>query len=69
MGQMHIDVIMPASEISKALNKWLEENLPVDISMRRGRKKGRKIVCFTIYGTTQENINAKLEGLEKVLRK
>lgn len=67
MEQMHIDVVMPTAEISKALNTWLDENLPIDIRIRRGMKKGRKVVCFSIYGSTQENIMAKWNALEKVI--
>ena len=69
MEQMHIDVIMPTAEISKALNTWFDENLPIDIRIRRGVKKGRKVVCFSIYGSTQENIMAKWNALEKLLKK
>lgn len=69
MEQMHIDVVMPTAEISKALNTWLDENLPIDIRIRRGVKKGRKVVCFSIYGSTQENIMAKWNALEKLLKK
>lgn len=66
---MHIDVVMPTAEISKALNTWFDENLPIDIRIRRGVKKGRKVVCFSIYGSTQENIMAKWNALEKLLKK
>ena len=69
MGQMHIDIVMPTAEISKALNTWFDENLPIDIRIRRGVKKGRKVVCFSIYGSTQENIMAKWDALEKLLKK
>lgn len=69
MKQMHIDVVMPTAEISKALNTWFDENLPIDIRIRRGVKKGRKVVCFSIYGSTQENIMAKWNALEKLLKK
>ena len=69
MEQMHIDVVMPPAEISKALNTWFDENLPIDIRIRRGVKKGRKVVCFSIYGSTQENIMAKWNALEKLLKK
>ena len=69
MKQMHIDVVMPTAEISKALNTWFDENLPIDIRIRRGEKKGRKVVCFSIYGSTQENIMAKWNALEKLLKK
>lgn len=69
MEQMHIDVVMPTAEISKALNTWFDENLPIDIRIRRGVKKGRKVVCFSIYGSTQENIMAKWDALEKLLKK
>ena len=68
MGQMHIDIVMPTAEISKALNTWFDENLPIDIRIRRGVKKGRKVVCFSIYGSTQENIMAKWNALEKLLK-
>ena len=69
MKQMHIDVVMPTAEISNALNTWFDENLPIDIRIRRGVKKGRKVVCFSIYGSTQENIMAKWNALEKLLKK
>lgn len=69
MEQMHIDVVMPTAEISKALNTWFDENLPIDIKIRRGVKKGRKVVCFSIYGSTQEDIMAKWNALEKLLKK
>ena len=69
MEQMHIDVVMPTAENSKALNTWFDENLPIDIRIRRGVKKGRKVVCFSIYGSTQENIMAKWNALEKLLKK
>lgn len=68
MGQMHIDIVMPTAEISKALNTWFDENLPIDIRIRRGVKKGRKVVCFSVYGSTQENIMAKWNALEKLLK-
>ena len=66
---MHIDIVMPTAEISKALNTWLDENLPVDITIRRGIRKGRKMVCFSVYGSSQEDIMAKWEALEKLLNK
>lgn len=69
MKQMHIDVVMPATGISKALNTWFDENLPTDIRIRMGVKKGRKVVCFTVYGSSQEEIIAKWESLEKVINK
>lgn len=69
MEQMHIDAVMPTAEISKALNTWFDENLPIDIKIRRGVKKGRKVVCFSIYGSTQEDIMAKWNALEKLLKK
>lgn len=69
MEQMHIDVVMPTAEISKALNIWLDKNLPADISIRRGIRKGRKMVCFSVYGSSQEDIMAKWEALEKLLNK
>lgn len=69
MEQIHIDVVMPTAEISKALNTWFDENLPIDIRIRRGVKKGRKVICFSIYGSTQENIMAKWNALEKLLKK
>ena len=64
---MHIDVVMPAREISEAMTKWLDSNLPLDIQLRRGNRKGEKVVCFSVYGTTQENIMAKWEALERLI--
>ena len=69
MEQMHIDVVMPTADISKALNTWLDKGLPTDISIRRGTRKGRKVVCFSIFGSSQEDIMAKWEAVEKLLNK
>ena len=69
MDQIHIDVLKPAVEISKALSAWFDENLPIDIRICRGVEKGRKVVRFSIYGSTQENIKAKWDALEKLLKK
>ena len=69
MGQTYIEVVMPASEIKKSLEVWLENNLPMDIEVRKGKRNGKKVVSFTVYGSSQEEIIAKWESLEKVINK
>lgn len=69
MKQMHINVVIPTAEISELLNSWFEENLPADIRIRRGVRKGQKVVCFSIYGTSQEDIIDKWNALDTLLER
>ena len=69
MKQMHADVAMPEDMITHGVNEWIDENMPIDIEVKRGEHNGRKMVAFYIYGSTQEDIIAKCEALGKLLNK
>lgn len=69
MKQKHIDIAMPVSEISKMLNEWIDENMPLDIVVKRGTRHGYKMITFYVYGSTPEDLNAKVEALETLLNK
>ena len=68
MKQMHIDIAMPANEITRFLNEWINENMPIDIVVKRGVRNGMKMVAFYVYGSTQEDAMAKVEALEKLIK-
>lgn len=67
MKQMHVDMLVPAKELSKALETWMGESLPVDISVRSGKRKGKRVLVLSVYGTTQEDILDKIEALNKII--
>lgn len=67
MKQMYIDIAMPANRISGFLNKWIEENMPIDIVVKHGVRNGKKVVVFYVYGSTQEDAIAKVAALEKLI--
>ena len=67
MASMHIDVMMPSAKVPEALDKWFDENLPLDIVIRRGKRRNRRVVCITIYGMTLEDMMAKLDALEALI--
>lgn len=67
MKQIHIDIAMPAQEISGFLNEWINENMPIDIVVKRGIRNGKKEVAFYVYGSTQEDAIAKVAALEKLI--
>lgn len=71
MSQMKkIQVAMSAEILSKSLNLWLENSLPLDISIRQGKSpKGQRCVVFSIAGSSQEDILAKWEALEALIEK
>lgn len=69
MKQMHIDIAMPVSEISNMLNEWIDENMPLDIVVKRGTRHGCKMIAFYVYGSTAEDLNAKVEALETLLNR
>lgn len=67
---MKIQVAMSAELVTKSLNLWLENNLPLDISIRQGKTpKGQRRVVFTIFGSSQEDIMAKWEALKTLIEK
>ena len=67
---MKIQVAMSAELLTKGLNLWLENNLPLDISIRQGKTpKGKRRVVFNIAGSSQEDILAKWEALETLIEK
>lgn len=68
MKQMHIDIAMPANEITGFLNEWIDENMPIDIVVKRGVRNGMKMVAFYVYGSTQEDALAKVGALEKLIK-
>ena len=67
MKQVHIDIAMPATNISRFLNEWIDDNMPIDIVVKHGVRNGMKMVGFYVYGSTQEDALAKVEALEKLI--
>lgn len=67
MKQMHVDMAIPAKTLSKTLETWMSENLPVDIAVRSGKRKGKRVVVLSVYGTTQQDILDKIEALDKII--
>lgn len=67
MKQMRVDMMVPASSVPRLLDEWLDKGIAIDITVRKGTRKGRKMVVLGIYGTTQEDINAKIEALESLI--
>lgn len=69
---MHVQMVMPSALVPSVLTEWLTDALPFDITVKTGTRrngmyKGQKMVCFTVYGTTQEDINDKLDALELLI--
>lgn len=67
MKQMRVDMMVPAPSVPRLLDEWLDKGIAIDITVRKGTRKGRKMVVLGIYGTTQEDINAKIEALESLI--
>lgn len=67
MKPMRVDMVVPAASVPRLLDEWLDRGIAVDITIRKGTRKGRKVVVLGIYGSTQEDINAKIEALESLI--
>lgn len=66
---MRVTRRMNAEAVPALLALWLEnDGLPYDITVCQGRRhQGVRQVVFTIMGTTQEDITAKWEALERTI--
>lgn len=65
MKQMCVQMRMPSADVPATMLEWLEDSLPFDITVRTGRGfMGQRRVVFSVYGSTQTDIMAKLEALE-----
>ena len=67
MKPMRVDMVVPAASVPRLLDEWLDRGIAVDITVRKGTRKGRKVVVLGISGSTQEDINAKIEALESLI--
>ena len=58
-----------AAAVPTLLELWLkDDSLPYDITVCAGRRhQGERQLVFTIMGTTQEDITAKWEALERTI--
>lgn len=67
---MKVEMAMPAKDVSAILLEFLKDSLPFDITVRTGKNRcGQRRVVFSVWGTTQEDIHAKLCALETVIDK
>lgn len=70
MKLQHIDMVMLDKDIPPMLDKWIKESMPIDIIVRRGEgERGQMRVCFEFRGSSQSDILAKIEAMEKLLSK
>ena len=53
MKPMRVDMVVPAASVPRLLDEWLDRGIAVDITVRKGTRKGRKVVVLGIYGSTQ----------------
>lgn len=67
MRLMRVDMLIPAASLPHLLDEWLERNIAVDITVRKGTRKGKKVIVLGIHGSTQEDINAKIEAIESLI--
>lgn len=59
---------MSAENVPLLLTYWLEDGgLPYDITVKQRKCHGLRLVVFTITGTTQEDVTAKMEALEHTI--
>ncbi len=58
---------MAAADVPALCALFLEDGLPYDITVRRGRHQGERQLVITIKGTTQEDIAAKCDALERTI--
>lgn len=67
---MTVQMVIPAKDVSAILLDFLKDNLPFDITVRTGTaRRGQRRACFSINGSTQEDIHAKIDALEAVIYK
>ena len=67
---MTVQMVIPAKDVSAILLDFIKDNLPFDITVRTGKsRRGQRRVCFSINGSTQEDILAKIDALEAVIYK
>lgn len=67
---MTVQMVIPAKDVSAILLDFIKDNLPFDITVRTGTaRRGQRRVCFSINGSTQEYIHAKIDALEAVIYK
>lgn len=67
MKRMRVDMVVPAASVPHLLDEWVDKGITVDLTVRRGERKGEKMVCIGVHDTTQEDINAKIEALERLI--
>lgn len=63
-------MVIPAKDLSATLLEFFKYNLPFDITLCTGTsRRGQRRVCFSINGSTMEDIHAKMDALKAVIYK
>ena len=67
---MKVEMVMQSKDVFQILLDLIKDNLLYDITARTGySNSGLSRVAFTIKGSTQEEIWAKIDALETVIDK
>lgn len=56
-----------AGWVPQLLRDWLEESLPVDLTVKPGRWKGVRTIVVTIEATDAESLHAKREAFNAMI--
>lgn len=67
MKQMRVDMLVPAASVPAFIEEWFGQGITVDITVRKSTVKDKKILCLSVYGSTQEEIMAKIEAVESLI--
>lgn len=59
---------LEAEAVPALLDQWLENNLPVDLTVKPRTRLRIRFIEVTITGATPEEIKAKCKALNKVVR-
>lgn len=56
-----------AGWVPRLLRDWLEENMPVDLTVKAGKWHGARVLVVTIEANTVENLEAKRRAFNAMI--
>lgn len=62
---LHLD----KTQVSESLEIWLENALPVDLTLKKSTFQGKKRMVIEVEALSREDLRAKVKGILCVVRK
>lgn len=60
-------ITMIAEYVPQKLNEWLANSLPVDLTIKAGRRKGLRVIRVTIEAQTPDDVMAKSKAFNTMI--